>query len=562
VNTPSASNRSPAARILPLLTYLAMAMVMVWPAVGEWGELIPGSARSDLWNGLWTSWMTAEAVFSGESPLHTNFLGFPDGGTLVPADLPGALVIGLLGKTFGLPAAYTGFVIFRLAIGGFIVHRFAADLWSSERRAWVAGCLFTVAPVLLSGVHNGTTEAFAGGAPAFTAWMFWKLYKNGRSLHGLLAALGLGFCALISPYAASVALLFGGGWAVQRLWECQFSGKRTFTRAEIQGWGIFISVSLCTVAPWGWLVHQLSTDPGNLIGIKDLSELDRVRRGTGPADPRIYLWPGEFFSPDFPKISRYGEEFIHCSYLGIVALTGAVGSLRRPSGPILAMIGSCGALLSLGPVLLFDGLPYLFADERVMPMPYLLVEDLPGFSSLSLLWRLGLAPTLAVALLAAGVPLQERWLPIFLIAATAELAFFSPTAQRGLTTPVPQSPALLALAKAPPGAVVNFPLVGGRPYLYEQTIHQKPLAASLNFPNNHTGRKVWRILLDEAPAPAADRLLRIRKRARKLGVRYVVLHTDPLAEPDMHDGAVRALLEVSPPLPAGDAADIQVVPLW
>ena len=138
---------------------------------------------------------------------------------------------------------------------------------------------------------------------------------------------------------------------------------------------------------------------------------------------------------------------------------------------------------------------------------------------------------------------------------------------------VQPDPALLALADAPEGAVMNFPVVGGRPYLYEQTIHRKPIAGTLNFPNNGASRKVWAAILaarsDSESAPETFRT-RVSQQARRSGVRYVVVHFDASVRPDMHDEAVRALSAAFEPLPvaAVDAtvpeslSPIEVYRLW
>ena len=116
---------------------------------------------------------------------------------------------------------------------------------------------------------------------------------------------------------------------------------------------------------------------------------------------------------------------------------------------------------------------------------------------------------------------------------------------------------------------MNFPVVGGRAYLYEQTIHHKPIAGTLNFPNNNASRKVWAAILD-ARTESADNpdgfKSRVRAKARSVGVRYVVVHADESVRPDMHDEAVRALAEVyepiAVPVTATGAPSIEVYRLW
>ena len=107
---------------------------------------------------------------------------------------------------------------------------------------------------------------------------------------------------------------------------------------------------------------------------------------------------------------------------------------------------------------------------------------------------------------------------------------------------------------------MNFPVVGGRAFLYEQTAHHKPLTGSLNFPNNATSRKVWKIILDHVADPPDRLAAQVAQASEPLGVRYLVVHTDPMARPDMHDTAVRALRDVLPVLAEGDG--VRVYRLW
>jgi hypothetical protein len=263
---------------------------------------------------------------------------------------------------------------------------------------------------------------------------------------------------------------------------------------------------------------------------------------------------------------------------------------RRGMGA-LALAAFAGGMLAMGPVLVRDGQAWIFSGGLAVPMPYFLVEDLPGFESLSLLFRLGILPILVLAVIAGGLAsqLKERWW-VFLVLVVVDLRFLSPVAALPAVESASLSPVLSRLAEAPPGAVMNYPIVGGRPYLYEQTAHEKPIAGRLNFPNNHASKKVWNALqvAQEMPVEAGRRHLRaIAQKSRTGaceeiraqcaygnvrhagasdlcrcidGVRYLVIHEDSLARPDMHQGSVD-WAEVSLPVLAMDEKQ-KVIQLW
>jgi hypothetical protein len=346
-----------------------------------------------------------------------------------------------------------------------------------------------------------------------------------------VSALALSFVA--SPYLAVAAGIVAGVEA----------GARRDGRALAA-----IGVAAVLVAPWYGVVIAAARAPDNLVGIKDAHELALVRRTIGAADPLGFVMPGAFRSPDFLKISRYGEDFIHCTYLGAVAIAANLAIGRRTGLRTPVIWATLGVVLATGPVWVHGGEAVLFDHRLGVPLPYILLERLPGFSALSLLYRLSILGSLGLAL---GVgQLRGRAAGAVAVAVLAEVWLVSPMAGGPGFATLPARAALEALRAAPPGAVANWPVVGGRPYLYEATIHRHPVAGTLNFPINASSRATLNAVRDRPDAAAV---------ARASAVRYVVVHVDTDAAPGPWDGAV-ARLRTSPPL-ARDGA-IEVYALW
>ena len=124
-------------------------------------------------------------------------------------------------------------------------------------------------------------------------------------------------------------------------------------------------------------------------------------------------------------------------------------------------------------------------------------------------------------------------------------------------SPIPESPALHALASAPPGAVVNLPVAAGRNYLWEQTVHAKPFCGSLNSGANRAGLRVIRAAR-QVRTGEGD-LAALVDTARAEGVRYVVVHQHVLAD-ELFVGAISALRKNVRPL-SEDGRTV-VYPLW
>lgn len=557
-----------------LAGYVGVAVLLTWPAAMGFGSSVPGAPRTDLWNSLWTFWFAAEALGAGSLPWQAALLNYPEGGTLMVSDPLGVLLMTPLQQVVSLPAAYTLVVWWRLALAGVGAHLAAEVLLEkgegSATAAWIAGVGFCAAPVVLSGVHNGTSEAFNVGWAALSVYGMLRVLKGDGWVWSVATGLLLALSALASWYAGVVAFCLCGVLAL--------GGTARLLRDHARCM-VPLLLGLALAAPAAVAFHGAATAESNLVGIKHAQELQGVRRTTGPADPVGYLRGGDFRSPDFRVLSRYGENFIHCTYLGWVLLFGAgLALFSRPRGRLGWVVAGGGLLLgalSLGPVLVAGGSPVIVGGDRAIPLPYFAVERLPGFSSLSLLYRLAVGPALAAALLAAvgygrltaRAPVW-RWLPAAVVfALLTEKHVVSPLTTLPAAVDATPAPALDVLAQAPPGAVLNFPVVGGRAYLYEQTTHGKPLAGTLNFPNNRAGQRVWKAWLRHTAEAPEDFARRASSAAKARGVRYLVVHDDALARPDQHDAAVAAVEAAFSPLsvPEADAersGPVRVYQLW
>ncbi|MCK6505461.1 hypothetical protein L6R53_19040 [Myxococcota bacterium] len=562
-----------------ILLYAGLSGVVTWPLLPRLGQEVPGADRTDLWNALWSMWQVWRAVADGASPLRVDLLDPPRGGSLLVADPLGALLGLPLVPVLGLPATYGLLVLAHVTLAGWAAHRLTGEVarargLPAEWAGLVGGVAYATAPVLRAAIHNGTSEGVGTDLAALAAWACYRAARDGGAGRVALAGLALALAALGSWYGAVVAFLFAGALALVGL----PGGWRRTLGARASG----LALGLVLVLPLAAATQSLATSPDNLVRIKHPRELMTVRRSTGPADPRGFLVGGDFRSPDFREISRYGEQFFHCHYLGWVLLAGAGLSLRQRRGTgWLWLAGGAGLLLSMGPVVVRDGAAWIVLQDRAVPLPYLLLERLPGFSGLSLLYRLAQAPSLALSVLAglgfAGLPRPRAAAVAAVGLVLAEGRWICPLGSLPDTTDARPAPALLALSEAPRGVVLNHPVVGGRAYLYEQTLHGQPMAGTLNFPNNALGMRAWRGLIEAAaqvgapadgspPDPAVLDAFRqaASARARAAGARYVVVHDDPWARPDMQDDAVKWIEQAFQPLgpPPGDRAPVRVYALW
>lgn len=555
-------------RVVSLLAvHGLLAVLLTWPAAVDPVHRLPGSIRTDLWDSLWSFWFAARELGAGRIPISVDgLLNHPEGGTLWVADLVNALVMTPLLPLLGLPAAYTLLVIGHSIFSGISGNVLGRAVWGDDPRAgWFTGMAWQSAPILLAHVHNGASEAIGGGWLALAMLTTVRFGQTPNLRRGLALGGALAVTAWAHWYGGVCAFLFVALYAADRLIR---GGQAGLGRGAAR-WVGAVGLGLILVLPAAYASRTASTAADNVVGIKTPRELSAVRRTIGAADPRTYVIPGEFYAPDFRAISPYNEQHRHCSYLGWVVLIGAGLSLRRGAQDVAERrwvwwgAAALGGVLALGPVLTLDGAPVILARKLAFPLPYLLVEPLPGFESLSLVWRLAALPALCLSVLAGGGWAKLGRGPWWLVAAglcVAETRFVSPMAG-GLATVDAEVPApVVQIAGAPAGAVMNFPVAGGRPFLYEQTAHGQALAGTLNFPNNKASMAVWKLILDNSVSPGPEFPQMLAIEAEKYGVRYLVVHVDPWAPPDMHDVAVRALRDTLTPM--AETAAVRVYRLY
>ncbi len=517
------------------LPWLLLAVAWTWPAALHPVTAAPGSAHTDLWESLWTLWFVATKLAAGQLPIHVDgLLESTRVGSLWPADILGAVTMAPITLTAGPAVAWTVLVIGHMTLRGWLGAQIGA-LYAQETacaagaagadgaRAGagagaVTGAILALAPIALAGVHNGASEVLGDTWGIAVVWMGLRYAPGWRWT--VLAGLVLGIAAWAHWYGGLVAFCIWGVMTLRR--GLPVSARRAFVVAGIVG--------ALIAAPGAYAAKTISTAKDNVVGIKDPRELTTLRRTIGPADPWALVRPAPFRSPDFSTISRYGEDYYHCPYLGWMGLAlTAYGVVRGRRGWALWLL-PIGIGLAIGPVLTAGGAPVILSGRRAVPLPYFLLEKLPPFNTLSLLWKLAWAAEIGVALSAArglAALLKARGSRTLLGAVVTgvvvggvalEAAFVAPT--RGLPRSVDASipEPIQALQGEPDGTVMTWPLIGGLPTLYEQVAHHKMVAGTLNFPASKNAWKVTRAVQSGRESTLAI--------ARQAGIRYVVLHLD------------------------------------
>jgi hypothetical protein len=179
--------------------YLSLAVAITWPAALSPLQTVPGTSRTDLWNSLWSLWFVQDSVISGVIPFDVPWLDWPHVGQLVVADPLNALLGLPFVTVFGLSGGYTFIVLAHITFTGVSTHLLARHIYGCDSSGWIGGVAFATAPVLISGIQNGTSESFAGG------WL-------ALSLYAVILAVEIGGLRRILTAALTLCLVCLGGW--------------------------------------------------------------------------------------------------------------------------------------------------------------------------------------------------------------------------------------------------------------------------------------------------------------------------------------------------------------
>ena len=399
----------------------------------------------------------------------------------------------------------------------------------------------TGAPVLLAAVHNGTSEAFNGAGLTCAVWLCWRAARGRGGL--VPAALGLLWAALASWYSAVAAFLFAGLLAA-------LSGRAL---PWLKRLGPML-LGMLLVLPWLLLVIDL-LEPGASLSAVDPTTLASTRDSVGAADLGSWFGWQEARDLAIRAPMETGQGYLHTTFVPWPLWVGFVAGLRGLWAREGALIvgGAACFLLSLGSSLVLG--------STEIPMPFALLDGLPGFATLALNWRFGTGTLLVLALIAAraaaGWRPGSRW--ALILAVVLQTRLLSPVAGGVPAMDIRPEAALVALADAPDGAVVHLPMKGQQATLYAQRIHRKPITADLN-----SGGELGLVFWDEA----RDHLLRKDREGfvaamEELGVRYLVVHVDPTLRADPNWSLYRRIADDFPALePASWSGEVEVYALW
>jgi len=381
---------------LRALFWIAVAMVVTWPASLSPGQLLIGHPDVDIWNHAWGYWFIPHQIANFSWPFSTDLIGVPQGGDLYFIDFLGALMGAPLAWVFGPAVAYNAVMILRLAAAGLAGQALAEVVLGRGPHTTVAGMGMITLPFLLAEMSNGISEVIAVHWIIWVLWAGWQVLERPTPQGWMKLGILGGFATLASFYYGLVsALMLGvlGGVRLASSWKQGWRPVQADVRPVIHGIVVGAMVALPAWIAFQWTLHS---DNALIVRPKEFSVGWILSHNA--VDPRTYIVPGNFQSVD---LAAYGEAFVHTAYLRWSVLLLAVwGVVKRPKLRVWAAAAAVSLVLGLGPVLYFGD--WVRIGGHAVSLPFYWAQLLLPDVAITHPLRLSIGGQIIVVLLAAG----------------------------------------------------------------------------------------------------------------------------------------------------------------
>jgi hypothetical protein len=387
-----------------ILLYTLLAVVVSWPMARSFTTAVIGAEGAvDAYQCAWNLWWVASSLSQGRLPFFTWLLFFPQGVDLFWQTLQFSQAVVALPITLALGplAGFNWAVLSSFAIGGYVTFLFARRVTGSAPGALVAGAVFAFSPYHMQKVVDGGLEVSSvQWLPCYFFALYLLLERPGiwRSLlcGALLLWVSLGswyyglFSVMITGCAALVWLLIPGAEPAAGPRRGPWPGRERWAAAI---WG------LTPVVWWGLAllprIAGLVAEPDALFDMRAL----QARRS---ADLMDFFLPNPLHPLWGPAVRAAREQLYPQAIIWNVAL-GWVGLALGLLGAVVAWRSARRWLALLGVTLLLALGPTLrvLGHDTGVPLPFALIQDLPGIRANQRPNHIVVIGTLLLAILAA-----------------------------------------------------------------------------------------------------------------------------------------------------------------
>jgi len=462
--------------LVPLALFLALAIVMTYPLVRHFGTHLPGDGR-DAWQNYWDYWWLRTALAEGRDPYAAPLVYAPYGAPLYLHTLnPFNGLLSLPFQfAFGLTVAYNAVVLLSLTLNAYFASLLAGYVSGSRRAGFVGGVIYAFGSYHTTQLLGHMNLLSSEWLPAYILCLLAASVATGRRRLALIGA-GIGALLLLTLCDWQYVLFAGLFTALYAPYAAL--DRRSFAPLLVAGTigAGWLALALPLLVP---TVHELRDTAGALGAVVGPERLSADLLSFVVPSPLHPWWGSATERLGGLATAPLAERAIFLGFLplGLAALGCRLGGRRAIFWALAALVF---ALLALGPTLQIAG------RTVGLPLPYRLLQQLPGVNVSRGPARFALLVTLCLAVLAglglAGLArrLPRSPTPRLLALATpilvALLLVEHVAVPYPLTAVVP-APFYQQLAAArEAGAVLELPLVMTRATsLYGQTVHGRPI---------------------------------------------------------------------------------------
>jgi hypothetical protein len=460
-----------------LALYLLLALVVTFPLVLHFSSALPGDGR-DAWQNYWDYWWLRMAIGEWRNPYQTSLLYAPYGAPLYLHTLNpfNGLVTLPIQIIFGLTAAYNSVVILSLTLAAFFASLLVGHVSGGRRAGFIGGIIYAFGSYHFAHLLGHANLIASEWLPAYILALIVATEAHGRAR--LLPALGAFVSLLLLTFCDWQYVLFAGVFtACYGLYHAL--ARRSFAPLAVAttiggAWALVAAPLLLATARE---LRDTATDRPSVLGAESFS-----------ADLLSFFVPSPLQSWWGAWAERVGGLAVAPAvergvFLGVVPLLLALCGLglARRRAAFWGLFASLCFLLALGPVLQIAGHPF-----GLIPLPYRLLQIIPGVNVSRVPARFALLVTLALAVLAglglvglrARFPRLESGALRFVVTPLLVVALLA----EHFAVPYPltavEEPAFYRqlAASAEPGAILELPFSMTRSgSLFGQTIHGRPI---------------------------------------------------------------------------------------
>jgi hypothetical protein len=394
-----------------LAGYLLFAALVTWPVVRDFTTQVPGDLIADRDQNLWNLWWTKEALSLPANPFHTDLLYYPYGAPLYYHTL--ALPLGLIGllpqALFGLPAAYNTVLLVAFMLGGYGAFRLALYVLRDRDlspmalvgAAFLGGVVFAFTPYTLDALKGQPEVLSLQWMPFFAEAWLRSVGAARRGARWWAAALVAGVFFALAAYSSLYYALYLVVFALVHL---AYLAVVSWRRRD--GSSFVMGAQVAIVAGVIGFVVTLPLLAGLWAGRDNprlAVEADPAHRLAHSTDLLSFFAPphdhplGDTWQ-DRPGVNEPPiHDYVMLGYVAFaLAVVGTVAGWRRPGTSFWVGLGLLALVLAMGPRL------QIGRNVTGIPLPFALVDGLPGMDAIAKPERFVVLARLAMGVLAAG----------------------------------------------------------------------------------------------------------------------------------------------------------------